>query len=69
MSTVIARHLEEARQQLAAAVRLHDEAGALMSQMSPALRVATRGGIDHVIELRQARVDKLTAQLAKANKT
>lgn len=51
---------------LAAAVNLHNEAGPLVALMSPALRVATRGGIDKVIEVRQARVDKLAALLEKA---
>lgn len=65
-TAVIARHLAEAQAQLAAAVRLHDEAGAMMSQMSPALRVATRNGIEAVIEKRSANVNRLAALLCKA---
>jgi hypothetical protein len=60
------RKLEEARAQLAAAVRMHDEAGQFMPQMSPALRVATRGGIDRVINARQATVTRLALMLERA---
>ncbi len=60
------RKLEEARAQLAAAVRMNDEAGQFMPQMSPALRVATRGGIDRVINARQATVTRLALMLERA---
>lgn len=65
-TTVIARHLAEAQAQLASAVRLHDEATAMMPQMSPALRIATRNGIESMIEKRSANVDRLAAALRRA---
>ena len=66
-ANVIARHLEEARVQLAAAMALHVEASSLMAQMSPALRVATRAGIEATIEKRHANVVRLQALLNKAD--
>lgn len=65
-TAVIARHLAEAQSQLAAAVRLHEEAGVLMAQMSPALRIATRLGIEAMIEKRSQNVDRLAALFRKA---